>query len=239
MPQQLDRQQCRQRFGVQAPAQPASPQLGQECQADLLEARVVRADHRQDLNSVRVHLKLRCHRVEQPSVQEQVKVPHLALTGKLPHIKEVLDRMEGRVKEKIQVEAAGAGCIVFHVPAPRVLGELPPRAFPRLRVLWGDRKYRNDAPDAYRAGRPGLRVEVRERPEGVAGFTPVRKRWVVEQAFGCLMRSRRLARDYERLPECSAAMVKVSAIHRLLRRLRPAPQKYRFRYKRPRPRRAA
>jgi putative transposase len=123
--------------------------------------------------------------------------------------------------------------------APRVPGELPPRAFPRLRVLWGDRKYRNDSLDAYLAGRPGLRVEVRERPEGVAGFAPVRKRWVVEQAFGCLMRSRRLARDYERLPECSAAMVKVSAIHRLLRRLKPAPQKYRFRYKRPRPRRAA
>src|SRR5206468_9547493 len=46
-----------------------------------------------------------------------------ALTGKLPHIKEVLDRVEGKVKEKLQVEGAGAGCIVFHVPAPRVLGE--------------------------------------------------------------------------------------------------------------------
>lgn len=46
-----------------------------------------------------------------------------ALGGKLPHIKEVLDRVEGRVKEKIEVEAGGTGCVVFQVPPPRVLGE--------------------------------------------------------------------------------------------------------------------
>jgi len=35
-------------------------------------------------------------------------------------------------------------------------------------------------------------------------------------------KSRRLVRDYERLPETSAAMVKLSSIHRMARRARPA-----------------
>src|SRR4051812_48420625 len=46
-----------------------------------------------------------------------------ALSGKLPHIKEVLDRVEGKVKEKLQLEGAGAACVVFQVPPPRVIGE--------------------------------------------------------------------------------------------------------------------
>jgi len=36
------------------------------------------------------------------------------------------------------------------------------------------------------------------------------------------MNSRRLARDYERLVESSEAMVKISMIHLMLKRLRPA-----------------
>jgi putative transposase len=36
------------------------------------------------------------------------------------------------------------------------------------------------------------------------------------------MKSRRLARDYERLVESSEAMVQVSMIHLMLKRLKPA-----------------
>jgi putative transposase len=116
--------------------------------------------------------------------------------------------------------------------APRVLAQLRAEEFPRLRVMWGDAKYRNGELDAYLATRPGLRVEVKSKPEGATGFVPIRKRWVVEQSFGCAMRSRRLARDYERLAETSESMVKMSAIHRMLRRLAPAQPKQRFRYQR-------
>jgi putative transposase len=116
--------------------------------------------------------------------------------------------------------------------APRVLAELRAEEFPRLRVLFGDGKYRNHALDEYLETRPGLRVEVRAKPEGATGFVPITKRWVVEQTFGCAMRSRRLARDYERLAETSESMVKISAIHRMLRRLAPARPRHRFRYKR-------
>jgi putative transposase len=116
--------------------------------------------------------------------------------------------------------------------APRVLAALPAAAFPRLSVVWADRKYRNDALDAWLAGQGRLRVEVTGKADGATGFVPLKKRWVVEQTFGCLIKSRRLVRDYERLSETSAAMVKLSCIHRMARRARPPRGQRKFRYQR-------
>ena len=45
--------------------------------------------------------------------------------------------------------------------------------------------------------------------------------WVVEQAHACLGRSRRLSKDYERQTSSSETWVQISAIQRMLRRLRP------------------
>ncbi len=87
--------------------------------------------------------------------------------------------------------------------------------------------------DAWLSGQDRLRVEVSSKPEGEAGFKPLKVRWVVEQTFGCLLRWRRLVRDFERLPETSAAMVKLSSIHRMVRRARPPRWRKKFRYKRP------
>ena len=114
--------------------------------------------------------------------------------------------------------------------APRVLGALPAAEFPRLSVVWADKKYRNDTLDAWLAGQTRLRVEVTGKPDGAKGFVPLKKRWVVEQTFGCLIKSRRLVRDYERLSETSAAMVKLSCIHRMARRARPPRGQRKFRY---------
>jgi putative transposase len=115
--------------------------------------------------------------------------------------------------------------------APKVLAGLHAEAFPRLSVLWADSKYRNGALDEWLRGQDRLRVEVTSRPEGQKGFHPLPKRWVVEQAFAGLIRSRRLVRDYERLPATSAAMVKLSSIHRMARRARPPRGRRKFRYK--------
>ena len=122
--------------------------------------------------------------------------------------------------------------------APRVLSELRAEEFPRLTAVFADTKYRNHSLDAYLAGRPGLRLEISSKKEGEVGFRPLKVRWVVEQSLGCMGRWRRLARDYERLPECSETMVKISAIHRMLRRLKRGRQRHRFRY-RPEPRKVA
>lgn len=43
----------------------------------------------------------------------------------------------------------------------------------------------------------GIVLEIVKRSDDVKGFQVLPRRWV-ERTFGCLARSRRLARDYER-----------------------------------------
>ncbi len=47
----------------------------------------------------------------------------------------------------------------------------------------------------------------------------VKRRWVVERTLGWLMLHRRLARDYETLPDISAAMIHIAMIDNLTKRL--------------------
>ena len=115
--------------------------------------------------------------------------------------------------------------------APRLLTERRAEAFPRLSIVWADAKYRNDTRDEWLRGQDRFRVEVTSKPDGVKGFEPLPKRWVVGQTFAGLIRSRRLVRDFERLPATSAAMVKRSGIHRMARRARPPRGRRKFRYK--------
>ena len=65
--------------------------------------------------------------------------------------------------------------------APQLLGRLDRHRFPRLEVIWGDGKYRNDDLDAWlgRVQAP-FRVAVVKRPEGSVGFVLLPKRWVSE-----------------------------------------------------------
>jgi putative transposase len=106
--------------------------------------------------------------------------------------------------------------------APRVLGPLDRQRFPRLEVVWGDAKYRNDALDAWLARtRARFRVAVVRRPEGSAGFVKLPKRWVSERTFAWRGRDRRHSKDYERRTESSEAWLRISAIGQMVRRLAP------------------
>ena len=108
------------------------------------------------------------------------------------------------------------------VAAPRLLGQITPEAFPRLSVIFGDNKYHNHALEAWlKNERSNWRIEVKTRPEGTRGFTPLEKRWVVERTNAWNGRCRRNSKDYERRIESSAAMVQISNIHLMLRRLSP------------------
>ena len=69
----------------------------------------------------------------------------------------------------------------------------------------------------------GVRLEIIKRDPNHKGFHIVRKRWLIEQVFGCWGRNRRLSRDYEQHPASSRATLQVASIHRFLRRLKPAP----------------
>jgi len=52
----------------------------------------------------------------------------------------------------------------------------------------------------------GIRLEVVKLPEARQGFVLLPRRWVVERSFAWLSRFRRLAKDYERLPETVARL---------------------------------
>lgn len=52
----------------------------------------------------------------------------------------------------------------------------------------------------------GIALEVVKLPEAKHGFVLLPRRWVVERSFGWAARFRRLARDYERLPETLAGL---------------------------------
>ena len=51
------------------------------------------------------------------------------------------------------------------------------------------------------AAQHGLQLEVVKLPEAKQGFVLLPRRWVVERSFAWMARFRRLARDYDRLPE--------------------------------------
>ena len=52
----------------------------------------------------------------------------------------------------------------------------------------------------------GIRLEVVKLPEAKRGFVLLPRRWVAERSFAWTARFRRLARDYERLPETLAGL---------------------------------
>ena len=60
-------------------------------------------------------------------------------------------------------------------------------------------------------------LEVVLRSDEVKGFVVQPKRWVVERSFGWLLWSRRLSKDYERLPQMSEAFIYVTMIRIMLK----------------------
>lgn len=105
--------------------------------------------------------------------------------------------------------------------APQVLGQLTRENFPRLQVVWADSKYHNHALNAWKASQKDLpwTLEIVSRPRDAKGFVLLPKRWVVERTFAWLGRSRRLSKDYERRTDSSESMIRINAIHLLLKRL--------------------
>jgi putative transposase len=65
----------------------------------------------------------------------------------------------------------------------------------------------------------GLTLVVIRRLAGTAGLVLLPRRWVAERTLGWLGRWRRLAREYEELPEISETMVKLAMIRLMLHRL--------------------
>src|SRR5262249_26057385 len=104
-----------------------------------------------------------------------------------------------------------------------VLTQIQAQDLPRLTTICGDTKDHNHAlAEWLAANRPGWHLEVKARPTGRKGVTPVSKGWGVERTNAWNGRARRKSKDYERKPESAAAMIALSNIHVLLRKLAPA-----------------
>lgn len=105
--------------------------------------------------------------------------------------------------------------------APGVLGQLTGKEYPRLQVVWADSKYHNHKLREWidRDSDRLWTLEVKKRPKGAKGFVLLPKRWVVERTYAWIGRWRRHSRDYERYTSSSAAMIQVSAIGTMLRRV--------------------
>jgi transposase len=62
-------------------------------------------------------------------------------------------------------------------------------------------------------------LHIVRKPTGQRGFVVIPRRWAVERTFAWLTAHRRLARDYERHPAMSEAMIRWAAINTITRRI--------------------
>ena len=95
-------------------------------------------------------------------------------------------------------------------------------AMPSIVVVWADGGYAGKLL-AFAQYYLLITVQIVKRTDKRPTFEVLPRRWVVERTLSWLMRTRRLARDYERLPAHAEAMVKWSMIGLMTRRLAPAP----------------
>lgn len=94
--------------------------------------------------------------------------------------------------------------------------------YKRLKVIFADSAYgRKGLPD-WTTATFGWVLQTVLRPVGVKGFVILPKRWIVERTFAWLARYRRHSKDYERNPATSEAMIQISMINLMSRRLAAA-----------------
>ena len=151
--------------------------------------------------------------------------------------KDAFKKVNGR-KRHVVVDTLGLVLAVFvsaasiddGAAAPKALAGLDRTNYPRLTKIWADNKYHNKALYVWikEHSNGGWELEIKSRPEGAVGFVVIPKRWVVERTFAWLGNYRRHARDYEHRTDSSEAMVKVSSIHLMLRRLTNGTGKHGF-----------
>jgi putative transposase len=92
----------------------------------------------------------------------------------------------------------------------------------KLRRVWADGAYRTERGHlAAWLERHRINLTPVVPPDGQRGFQVLPRRWVVERTFGWLYQSRRLSKDYERLPETSEVLIYVAMTRLMLRRLSP------------------
>jgi len=134
-------------------------------------------------------------------------------------------KVSGR-KRHIVVDTMGLLLIVVvqaaslqdQVGAKLVLTKLA-ASFHRLKVVFGDSAYGRSGLPQWLQNQFHKILQTVLRPIGVKGFVILPKRWIVERTFGWLGRWRRHSKDYEQNPETSEAMIYISMIDLMSKRL--------------------
>lgn len=91
--------------------------------------------------------------------------------------------------------------------------------FGRLRVVWGDSAYGRNGLPAWVKQTFGWVLQTVLRPVNARGWVLLPKRWIAERTFAWIGRCRRHSKDYERTTESSEAMIYITMIHLMTRRL--------------------
>lgn len=82
-------------------------------------------------------------------------------------------------------------------------GEVQALTSGEVEICFVDQGYTGEEPKQV-AAELGMHLEVVKLPDAKRGFVLLPRRWVVERSFAWMTRFRRLARDFERLPETLA-----------------------------------
>jgi putative transposase len=142
------------------------------------------------------------------------------------------------VKRHILVDTMGllltvvvtAASITDAQAAREVFQRAQAESLPRLVKVLGDHVYGYEGLPKWTEENTGFRLEITGKKEGERGFKVIKWRWVVERTFAWLGRYRRNSRDYEKLPQTSESMLKISSSQLMLRRLRPQDRVFVFHY---------
>ncbi|WP_329576631.1 MULTISPECIES: transposase [unclassified Streptomyces] len=103
----------------------------------------------------------------------------------------------------------------------RAAGIMLPRLqtqFRKISLVWADGGYTGTLVDWARE-KLQLTLQIVKRSDDMQGFVVLPRRWVVERTLGWLLRTRRLARDYETRPDSSEAFIYFSQTMLMARRL--------------------
>ncbi|MEV7472018.1 IS5 family transposase [Streptomyces kronopolitis] len=120
----------------------------------------------------------------------------------------------------VMVTAADTG---DRAAAQVLLGQVAD-AHHRLELVWADGGYTGPLVE-HCLTVLALVLTIVRRSDDMRGFVVLHKRWIVERLFAHLMRTRRLARDFERRTTSAEAMIYWSMTLLMTRRLaRPHPQ---------------